>query len=99
MLERDTKAIFLETPSNPMMNITDLRACAKLAKSAGALLIVDNTFLSPYWQNPIEMGADIVLHSGTKVSTVSILLILRLFRGKKRAGIVHSSLDEYDVRK
>lgn len=66
VLERDTKAIYLETPSNPMMNITDIRACAKLAKSAGALLIVDNTFLSPYWQNPIEMGADIVLHSGTK---------------------------------
>lgn len=65
-LRPDTKAIFLETPSNPMMNITDIRVCAQLAQSIGALLIVDNTFLSPYWQNPIALGADIVLHSGTK---------------------------------
>ena len=62
----ETRAIFLETPSNPMMRVTDIRACAGLAKRNGALLAVDNTFLSPYWQNPIELGADIVLHSGTK---------------------------------
>ena len=61
-----TKALYIETPSNPMMNVTDLHACAKLAKAHGLLLIVDNTFLSPYFQNPIELGADIVLHSGTK---------------------------------
>lgn len=65
-LRHDTKAVFLETPSNPMMNVTDIRTCAKLAKSTGALLIVDNTFLSPYWQNPIKLGADVVIHSGTK---------------------------------
>lgn len=62
----DTKAIYIETPSNPMMNITDLRGCAKLAKEHGLLLIVDNTFLSPYFQNPLELGADIVIHSGSK---------------------------------
>jgi cystathionine gamma-synthase len=62
----DTKAIYLETPSNPMMNVTDIRACSAIAKKIGALLIVDNTFLSPYLQNPIELGADIVIHSGTK---------------------------------
>lgn len=61
-----TKAIYVETPSNPMMNVTDIRLCADLAKQAGALLIVDNTFLSPYFQNPLELGADIVVHSGTK---------------------------------
>lgn len=61
-----TKAIYLETPSNPMMNVTDIRACAAIAKAHGALLIVDNTFLSPYFQNPIALGADIVVHSGTK---------------------------------
>ena len=61
-----TKAIFVETPSNPMMNVTDIRACAEIAKKHGALLIVDNTFLSPYFQNPIALGADIVVHSGTK---------------------------------
>ena len=65
-LRPNTKAIYIETPSNPMMNVTDIRACVRLAKSAGALLIVDNTFLSPYWQNPLALGADIVLHSGTK---------------------------------
>ena len=62
----DIKAIYIETPSNPMMNVTDIRYCADLAKQYGALLIVDNTFLSPYFQNPIQLGADIVVHSGTK---------------------------------
>ena len=61
-----TRAVYIETPSNPMMNVTDIRLCAQLAHSAGALLIVDNTFLSPYFQNPIALGADIVIHSGTK---------------------------------
>ena len=61
-----TKAVYIETPSNPMMNVTDIRLCAEAAHSAGAILIVDNTFLSPYFQNPISLGADIVIHSGTK---------------------------------
>ena len=61
-----TKAVYIETPSNPMMNVTDIRLCAEAAHSVGALLIVDNTFLSPYFQNPIALGADIVIHSGTK---------------------------------
>ena len=65
-LRPNTKGIYIETPSNPMMNITDLRACADVAKEHGLLLIVDNTFLSPYLQNPLELGADIVLHSGSK---------------------------------
>ncbi len=62
----DTKAIYIETPSNPMMKVTDIRLCAEAAKSVGALLIVDNTFLSPYFQNPLALGADIAVHSGTK---------------------------------
>ena len=61
-----TRALYIETPSNPMMNITDLRACAELAQEKGLLLIVDNTFLSPYLQNPLELGADTVVHSGSK---------------------------------
>ncbi|MBR4291165.1 MAG: PLP-dependent transferase [Oscillospiraceae bacterium] len=61
-----TKAVYIETPSNPMMNVTDIALCAELAASVGAKLIVDNTFLSPYLQNPIALGADIVIHSGTK---------------------------------
>lgn len=62
----ETKAIYVETPSNPMMFITDLKGCAKLAREHGLLLIVDNTFLSPYFQNPLKLGADIVIHSGSK---------------------------------
>lgn len=66
LLRPNTKALYIETPSNPMMNVTDLRACARLAKAHGLLLIADNTFLSPYLQNPIELGADLVIHSGSK---------------------------------
>jgi cystathionine gamma-synthase len=65
-LRPSTKALYIETPSNPMMHVTDLRACAALAKERGLLLIVDNTFLSPYFQNPLALGADLVLHSGSK---------------------------------
>ena len=61
-----TRALYIETPSNPMMNITDIRAVAELAYDRGLLLIVDNTFLSPYFQNPLKLGADIVIHSGSK---------------------------------
>ncbi|MGA0833380.1 MAG: trans-sulfuration enzyme family protein, partial [Candidatus Kapaibacteriota bacterium] len=61
-----TKMIYTETPTNPMMTITDLRAAASLAHEAGALLVVDNTFASPYLQRPLELGADIVVHSATK---------------------------------
>ena len=62
----ETKALYIETPTNPMMHVTDIRAAADLAHAHGALLIVDNTFLSPYLQNPLTLGADIVVHSGTK---------------------------------
>ena len=61
-----TKLIWIETPTNPLMNITDIAAIAVVAKSAGALLCVDNTFASPYLQNPLDFGADIVMHSSTK---------------------------------
>lgn len=62
----NTKAIYLETPSNPMMKVADIQAIAALAKEHNCLLIVDNTFLSPYFQQPLTLGADIVIHSGTK---------------------------------
>lgn len=61
-----TKAIYLETPTNPMMRVSDIEAIAKIAKKHRALFIVDNTFLSPYFQNPLKLGANIVVHSGTK---------------------------------
>lgn len=62
----NTKMIYVETPANPTMDITDLEACAKLAHDNGALLVVDNTFSSPYLQRPLELGADAVFHSMTK---------------------------------
>lgn len=62
----NTKAIFLETPTNPTMEISDLRAISKIAKENNFLVIVDNTFLTPYFQKPLTLGADIVIHSGTK---------------------------------
>jgi cystathionine beta-lyase/cystathionine gamma-synthase len=61
-----TKMIWVETPTNPLMNITDIEAAAAIAKKAKALLVVDNTFASPYLQNPLDLGADIVMHSATK---------------------------------
>jgi len=61
-----TKMIWVETPTNPLMNITDIAAMAALARSANALLCVDNTFASPALQNPLDLGADIVMHSSTK---------------------------------
>lgn len=61
-----TRAIYVETPTNPMMNVADIEKLSRIAKKHGLLLIVDNTFLSPYFQNPLDLGADIVIHSGTK---------------------------------
>ena len=62
----NTRAIFLETPSNPMMKVSDIRAVSELAKERGLRVFVDNTFLSPYFQQPLTLGADVVVHSGTK---------------------------------
>jgi methionine-gamma-lyase len=62
----DTKLVYIETPANPTLKLTDVAACAEIAHDHGALLAVDNTFASPYLQNPLELGADISLHSMTK---------------------------------
>lgn len=64
--DETVKAVYIETPTNPMMQITDIRKTADIAHAHGALLIADNTFMSPYFCNPIDFGADIVIHSGTK---------------------------------
>lgn len=66
LIRPETKAIYIETPTNPMMNVTDIAATAGIARRHGLLLIVDNTFMSPYFQNPLSLGADVVIHSGTK---------------------------------
>jgi cystathionine gamma-synthase len=65
-IQENTKMIYVETPTNPMMQITDIRAISEIAKKHNCILVVDNTFLSPYFQNPLDLGADIVLHSATK---------------------------------
>lgn len=66
LVNENTKLIWVETPTNPMMNIIDIEAMAQISKKAGALLCVDNTFATPYLQNPLDLGADMVMHSVTK---------------------------------
>jgi cystathionine beta-lyase/cystathionine gamma-synthase len=65
-LDERTRIVWLETPTNPMMNVVDIRAAADAAHEAGAMVVVDNTFASPYLQQPLALGADVVLHSTTK---------------------------------
>ena len=66
LVNENTKMIWVETPTNPMMNIIDIEAMAKIAKAAKAMLCVDNTFATPYLQTPLDLGADVVMHSATK---------------------------------
>jgi cystathionine gamma-synthase len=78
----EAKAVFIETPTNPMMRVLDIAAIADITKKRNALLIVDNTFLTPVFQKPLALGADIVLHSGTKYlgghnDTLAGILVVR----------------------
>jgi methionine-gamma-lyase len=65
-IKPNSKVLFIETPANPTVEITDIKACAEIAKEHGLIMVVDNTFSSPYLQRPLELGADVVLHSMTK---------------------------------
>jgi cystathionine beta-lyase/cystathionine gamma-synthase len=65
-LDDDVRMVWIETPSNPMLNVVDIRRAAETAHAAGAILVVDNTFATPYLQQPLELGADVVVHSTTK---------------------------------
>jgi cystathionine gamma-synthase len=65
-LDENTRIVWIESPSNPMLNVVDIRAAADAAHEVGALLVVDNTFATPYLQRPLELGADVVVHSTTK---------------------------------
>jgi cystathionine beta-lyase/cystathionine gamma-synthase len=65
-IKPNTRALFLETPSNPLLKITDLKTCVGIAREAGLITVVDNTFMTPYLQRPLELGADVVVHSATK---------------------------------
>jgi len=106
-IKPNTKAVFIETPSNPMMMVIDIAAVAKETKKRGILLIVDNTFMTPYLQKPLELGADIVLHSATKYlsghhDVLAGVLVLsddeineRLRTVSKTIGSVLSPFDSY----
>jgi cystathionine gamma-synthase len=85
-LKPNTRALFVETPSNPMMKVTDIKKCAGLIHGRGGVLIVDNTFLTPYFQNPLDLGADFVVHSGTKYLAG---------HNDTLAGLIVHSNDEY----
>ncbi|MEO9533799.1 MAG: cystathionine gamma-synthase [Crocinitomicaceae bacterium] len=65
-INQNTKMIWVETPTNPMMNIIDIEACAQISKKHKVLLAVDNTFATPYLQTPLDLGADVIMHSATK---------------------------------
>jgi cystathionine gamma-synthase len=104
-LDEQTKIVWLETPSNPLLNVVDIRKAAEAAHAVGALLVVDNTFATPYLQRPLELGADLVLHSTTKylgghsdviggfVATNDHALAERLYFLQKSLGAVPGPLD------
>lgn len=92
-----TKAIFIETPTNPLMKLTDLTAIGKIAKAHGLLSVVDNTFLTPYLQRPIEHGIDIVVHSATKYlgghsDVVAGLVVVSTPELKERIAFLQNSV-------
>jgi cystathionine gamma-synthase len=104
-LDENTRMVWIETPSNPMLNVVDIRAAADAAHEAGALLVVDNTFATPYLQRPLELGADIVVHSTTKylgghsdviggfVATSDPTIAERLYFLQKSLGAVPGPFD------
>lgn len=65
-IQTNTRAILMETPTNPLLKVSDIGSLAKLSHEHSLILVVDNTFLTPYWQNPLDLGADVVIHSATK---------------------------------
>jgi cystathionine gamma-synthase len=101
----DVKMVWIETPSNPMLNIVDIRKAADAAHAVGAMVVVDNTFASPYLQQPLSLGADVVLHSTTKylgghsdliggfVATSDPTVAERLYFLQKSLGAVPGPLD------
>ena len=108
-LDERTRLVWLETPSNPMLNVTDISGAADAAHAVGALLVVDNTFASPYLQRPLELGADLVVHSTTKylgghsdviggfVATNDPALAERLYFLQKSLGAVPGPFDAWLV--
>lgn len=108
-VNENTRLIWVETPTNPMMNIIDIEAMANVAKKANALLCVDNTFATPYLQNPIDLGADIVMHSVTKylgghsdvvmgaLVTTNDDIAKEMYRIQNSSGAVTAPMDSFLV--
>jgi cystathionine gamma-synthase len=108
-LDERTRLVWIESPSNPMLNVVDIAAAAQAAHAAGAILVVDNTFATPYLQNPLDLGADIVLHSTTKylgghsdvvggfVATNDHTIAERLYFLQKSLGAVPGPFDSWLV--
>jgi cystathionine beta-lyase/cystathionine gamma-synthase len=108
-LDERTRLVWLETPTNPLLNIVDIRAAAEAAHEVGAIVVVDNTFASPYLQQPLELGADIVLHSMTKylgghsdlvggfVATTDPTIAERLYFLQKSLGGIPGAFDSWLV--
>jgi cystathionine beta-lyase/cystathionine gamma-synthase len=104
-LDERTRMVWVETPSNPLLNVVDIRAAAEAAHAVGAILVVDNTFATPYLQRPLELGADVVIHSTTKylgghsdviggfVATSDPTIAERLLFLQKSLGAVPGPLD------
>jgi len=91
-----TRMVFVETPTNPMMHVTDIAAVAAITKPSGILLAVDNTFLTPYYQRPLVLGADIIIHSGTKFlaghnDTLSGFLVVSSAELSERLRYIHKT--------
>jgi cystathionine gamma-synthase len=108
-LDEQTRIVWLETPTNPLLNVVDIRAAAEAAHAAGAMVVVDNTFATPYLQRPLELGADISLHSTTKylgghsdvvggfVATNDPTVAERLYFLQKSLGAVPGPFDSWLV--
>jgi methionine-gamma-lyase len=96
-LRPNTKLVFVESPANPTLKLTDIARCADIAHRAGAILVVDNTFASPYLQNPLQLGADVVIHSMTKfinghTDVVAGIIVARKEEVLERIRAVHVNL-------
>lgn len=108
-INENTKLIWVETPTNPMMNIIDIEVMAAIAKKAGAILCVDNTFATPYLQNPLDLGADMIMHSVTKylgghsdvvmgaLVTNDDALAAEMYRIQNSSGAVTAPMDSFLV--
>lgn len=108
-INENTKLIWVETPTNPMMNIIDIEAMAQVAKAANALLCVDNTFATPFLQNPLDLGADVVMHSVTKylgghsdvvmgaLVTSNEAVASEIYRIQNSSGAVTAPMDSFLV--